>query len=173
MRVSAVIIACALLATRCASLNVVSYDNWDQNRDKALDRYEFISGYMKSNFFFNWSNGKKSINYQTFHTALFNSLDTDSNEKLSSQEFSLKIPFYLQGVAIDPFGEWDGNLDSSIDKNEFLAKITSYAIAAAWDPSGDGNITEREFAGQMFNLADPDANGLVTVLEFNVWYVNR
>jgi Ca2+-binding EF-hand superfamily protein len=168
------IITIGVVSATCASVQSIStYSDWDSSSDNALDRHEFIYGYIRSNFFGRWSEGGISISPEEFYDGIFNSMDTDKNDQLTRDEFNEKIKYFYFGMFNGSFDTWDVNSNSSLDKNEFLSNSKQNKLGSMWDTSGDNGISQRELAGGMFYLCDANSNGQIDVMEFNIWKVNR
>ena len=167
-------IAIALIAVcSCATVGMRSgYTDWDSNRNGQLNRYEFVTGYQESNYFFRW-NRAKNISAQQFYETMFHEMDQNKDSLLTCQEFSSKISYYYFQSASDECATWDDNHDKAVTKEEFNVHAMQSKLLSVWDISDDKKISEREMATGMFFLCDLDNDGTITPVEFNIWKMNR
>lgn len=157
----------------CAAPQISSsYQDYDRNRDSALDRGEFISAYQENGYFSKWTRGI-SVSYTDFLVGLFATLDTDNDTRVSEPEFNAHIKQYFFNMFRGDFMSWDRDGSKLIDKNEFIQSTEQSNLASLWDSSGDRSITEREMAGGMFYLVDKNSNEGVDEIEFNLWMAER
>lgn len=170
-----IIILISILALfKCSSSeNVISYEAWNADDDKSLNRTEFVNGYMQSGYFERWSDDQKDISYDKLYGAIFNALDTDEDDKISLVEFNSKIRYYYFGMFNGSFATWDNDIDASLNKEEFMKNITESRLGNYWDTTNDEEISERELAGAMFYLCDTDSDGEIERPEFDAWKRNR
>ena len=168
----ALIFLCAL-AYGCSVIGIYNdYTSWNSNGDNHLSSYEFRSGYIKSNYFLEWRDGKK-LNMKRFHNIVFRELDYGNDSFLSADEFNSKIHYYFINQFTENFSAWDDDNNNLLTKEEFDRHATKSSLFSRWDRSGDGRISEKEMATCMFSLCDVDNDRSVSVLEFNIWEANR
>lgn len=169
-----------LLMTTCATITTThlftSYQDWDANKDGAIQRAEFIDGYSGSNYFSKWNNGStstRSISYDDFLNDAFTFLDTDKNAKLDKSEFDSQIDKYYFGIQSNSFGQWDKNSNGAIDKTEFIQRAKNDNLAPLWDVDSNKSISEYEMASGMFDLCNTNKDLKVDQQEFDVWRAKR
>ncbi len=159
-----------LLLIACAAPKVyTTYPGWDTNQDNKLQRAEFVEGYMHTNYFDKWGNGKSAISFEDLYRNTFKTLDKDSDGKLTSDEFNAGIRAFYFGLFSESFDQWDSNKDSQLNLSEFTARAEKTNLSTMWDTNSDKSISKKELAGGMFYLCDADSNGTVSETEFNSW----
>jgi Ca2+-binding EF-hand superfamily protein len=173
MRLVTIIILILLFFAGCSSYRIVPPPtNWDANGDDILDRYEFLKGYIKSDYFKKWSRSQKPIMLEQFSQTIFSILDHDKDDNLGEREFRSGINHFFLRTRIS-FGQWDEDSNGIVDKTEFRRHAQDPDFSSLWDGNGDNTVTDREMAGGMFQVCDRDGNAEINVLEFNIWNANR
>lgn len=159
-----------LLLLACTAPKVyTTYPDWDSNHDSKLQRSEFVEGYMQTNYFDKWGNGKSSIKYEELYQNTFRTLDRDGDAKVTSDEFNNQIKLFYFGLFNKSFDQWDTDNNAVLDLNEFITNATNSNLSTLWDANSDKRISKKELAGGMFYLCDTDSNGTVDEQEFNAW----
>lgn len=165
-----------LICSQCApgpQKTYTSVVDWDTDKNGSIGRREFVNGYSALDYFNRWSGGKSSVAYQDLFNTIFDSMDSDKEQKLSGPEFNAQIKYFFFGMFSDSFANWDDNQDGSLDRDEFNKHIASSRLASYWDTNSDKHISENEMAGGMFYLCDADGNGSVSQEELDAWRKNR
>ena len=168
--ISIILVSIALV--ECATVRKYpNYTNWDLNGDSMLNRYEFLTGYTKSNYFLRWGGGKLAAN--DFIRQIFNAMDHNKDTRLTCEEFHSKVDYYFHSSFNNIFYDWDDNRDNVLVVAEFEHLASQTELTSHWDTTSDNKLSEREIAVGMFYLSDVDHNKSVDLLEFNIWKVNR
>ena len=165
----------ALLMIACAApvQMLTSYQGWDENKDGAIQRNEFVDGYTSSNYFKRWSNGGSSISYDDFLNDAFSFIDKDRSAGLDKNEFDSQINAYYFKTQSNSFEHWDKNSDDSIDKMEFTFRAKVNNLAPLWDNDNDKRISEYEMASGMYDLCNTNNDTKVDQQEFDTWRAKR
>ena len=166
-----------LLMMTCATATttklITSYQDWDSNKDGAIQRAEFIDGYIDSNYFNKWSNRGNSISYNDFLVDEFNFLDKNRNAEIERTEFDGQIDPYYFGTQSNDFNHWDKNSNGLIENAEFIEQAKISKLASLWDNDDDKTISEREMASGMYDLCNTNNDPKVDQQEFDQWRAKR
>ncbi|HWA33373.1 MAG TPA: hypothetical protein VG737_04560 [Cyclobacteriaceae bacterium] len=151
----------------------VQVEQWDQNKNGALDREEFHQGYLRDGFDLPWTGETKATTCSLLSEKLFTKLDSNGDGGLDANELTRRQVRYVVGKTFTEWKQWDDNGNNQLDMNEFGAHAVNDHLCGVFDPNSDGAISSDDLALANFSICDQDASGTVGTMEFYLWEIQQ
>lgn len=132
---------------------LLAFLSCNQERIKEQGEAE-ISEYQERFVYEEWDiDSSGSLGKQELTSGIFESLDINDNDFLSSDEWE-GTKFYFEDNNYGAFNEWDLNNDGRLNKKEFETAVAGTDLYEQWDSrSGDG-----EHSTEIDDTSDTDQN---------------
>ncbi|WP_119681631.1 EF-hand domain-containing protein [Indioceanicola profundi] len=121
----------------------------DQNGDATVSQGEFRTALASGGT----GGGTQAARYQEIGTALYDSMDRNSDNRLTQAEYESDADTLFDGE--DHFADWDADASGWLDEDEFTSGVEEAGLFGDWDMNADGLISADEW-----NTAGYDSDGL-------------
>lgn len=142
-----------------------AFDDLDRDGDDNLDAEEF---YGATEVYYDVLDMDQDgrLTDRELSDGLFGVWDANRDGRLSERELDRgAVAWFPAGVDTD-FRAWDDNDDFEIDRAEFHAGLERERVLSSWDGDGDGQVTDLELTGAMFETWDMDRSSGIDALEW-------
>lgn len=161
------LVLCLLVASSATAQNL-TFDSWDTDNDKVIERQEFTSKFVEE-FYPLWdSTGTTGIIEEGFFRNVYAGLDTDGDNLLSDEEWLIGYNyFYDDYLVYEDMDLVDVNEDGSVSYDEYYDALYDTDYFTDIDLDSDNYISEYELADYVFNNWDVDDSGTISRSEYN------
>lgn len=113
-------------------------------------------------------NNNGILDSNEFYTYAWRIWDTDRDGYLSDEEWKLSTARWYgpANTQYKTYTYWDKNADGRIDSTEFDTTISSTNLYAMWDKNADSRIENDEYAAASFRVYDLNADGVLSMDEW-------
>lgn len=155
----------AVLSTAPAMAQVGA--EWDADRDGALSKTEFATGFAERGVFGSWDrDGNGLLSDTEFTDGVYGTYDANRSGDLDTTEYGVNenrigAAGFWGGEAGYDYEAWDIDGDGVILSNEFADGWGEVGMLGEFDLDDDGALSEEEFTTGVYGEYDEDGTGII------------
>lgn len=145
----------------------VTYNDYDANRDGAIDNDEFNERFS-DNYDDYDTNRDGSISDRELYEANFNSLDDNGDRNLTQEEWEVGYDnMYGEHLDSNDFNRYDSDGNENISNEEYYNSLRTTDYYSSFDTNSDGSLDRDEMNQGIFNQWDRNQDGRIDNTEYD------
>ncbi|MDO6760218.1 EF-hand domain-containing protein [Tamlana sp. 2_MG-2023] len=117
-----------------------------------------------------WLDGQSQITNVDFYIKSFDKINTNGDDKLSSQEWKVGATRYTNYIRSKDYNEFDTDKNGAISSAEYYSNMANSNYFSGYDMNHDNKLTKDEINQGMFKEFDKNNDGTLDENEFDREY---